>query len=109
MARETLVRLIDDLDGGDADETVRFALDGRSYEIDLSMDNAGRLRDSLGRYVVSARSARASAGKRTKPTARTADAARTNDIRIWARGMGHTVSNRGRISKEILSAYHAAH
>ena len=47
VAKRTVVVLEDDLDGGPADETVTFALDGVSYEIDLSSSNAGRLRESL--------------------------------------------------------------
>ena len=55
MAQQTTVRFIDDLDGSDASSTVTFALDGRSYEIDLSEDNAAKLRDALAPFVDSAR------------------------------------------------------
>ncbi len=51
MAKETITRLIDDLDGGEADETVKFGLDGVQYEIDLSKDNAAKLREALQPYV----------------------------------------------------------
>ncbi|MGA2838448.1 MAG: Lsr2 family protein [Acidimicrobiales bacterium] len=51
MAKTVIVKLTDDLDGGDADETVRFALDGRSYEIDLSSANASDLRAAFQRYI----------------------------------------------------------
>lgn len=51
MAKTVIVKLSDDLDGGDADETVRFSLDGRSYEIDLSVANAAKLRDALKPYI----------------------------------------------------------
>ena len=51
MAKTVIVKLTDDIDGGDADETVQFALDGRSYEIDLSTANASKLRDALKPYV----------------------------------------------------------
>jgi hypothetical protein len=55
MAKTVIVKLTDDLDGGDADETVTFALDGRSYEIDLSSANANRLRDAVKPFVEKAR------------------------------------------------------
>src|SRR3954447_14543331 len=51
MAKHTQVILIDDLDGGEANETVAFAIDGTSYEIDLSDGNAKRLRDALSPFV----------------------------------------------------------
>jgi len=47
MAQKVDVRFVDDLDGSEASGTVSFALDGRAYEIDLSEENAAKLRDSL--------------------------------------------------------------
>ena len=107
MAREVQIRLVDDLDGSAADETVTFGLDGATYEIDLSDDNASRLRDFLGKYVASGRRA---AGSR-RPIARAVgrDRDRNNEIRDWARQNGHHVSARGRISASIVEAYDAAH
>ena len=55
MARETIITLVDDLDGGPADETVVFSLDGATYEIDLSAENASRLRMLIKTYVAAAR------------------------------------------------------
>lgn len=55
MAQRTILELVDDLDGGKADETVTFALDGVDFVIDLSTDNAERLRDTLAEYVGHAR------------------------------------------------------
>ena len=51
MAKTVIVKLTDDIDGGDADETVQFALDGKSYEVDLSAANASKLRDALKPYI----------------------------------------------------------
>lgn len=51
MASRTVVELFDDLDGGRADETVTFALDGVEYEIDLSKANATALRDVFVDYI----------------------------------------------------------
>jgi hypothetical protein len=64
MAKTVIVKLTDDIDGGDADETVRFSLDGRSYEIDLTAANAGRLRDALKPYMEKGRVAGSSDGSR---------------------------------------------
>lgn len=55
MAKTVIVKLTDDLDGGDADETIVFGLDGKSYEIDLSTKNAAALRKALDKYVSAAR------------------------------------------------------
>ena len=55
MAQQVNVKFVDDLDGSDAAGTVSFAIDGRAYEIDLSEDNAARLRDSLASFVAAAR------------------------------------------------------
>ncbi len=120
MATETTTRLVDDLDGSDADDTVSFALDGASYEIDLSDENAARLRDALAEYVASARradGARRSAGrpKAAKPAkasrgGRTApDREQTAAVREWARANGYEVSERGRLSANVLAAFEAAH
>lgn len=67
MAQVTVVELVDDLDGSEADETVEFALDGAAYEIDLSATNAEELREALGPYVEAAR--RAGGRKRRRPKA----------------------------------------
>lgn len=114
MAKKTQVILIDDLDQGQADETVTFGLDGSTYEIDLSSKNAAALRDALAGYVGAAhRLARtgvrsgAVSGGRGRGTA-TADREQTQAIRAWARRNGHTVSDRGRIPGTIVEAYHAA-
>lgn len=106
MAQKVQVILLDDIDGGQADETVSFALDGVTYEIDLSKKNAAKFRDVLAPYVGSARKAggrrgrgRASRGGRTDTTA----------VREWARSQGLKVSDRGRIPTDILEQYEAAH
>lgn len=112
MATRTLVSLIDDLDGGEADETVEFGLDGITYQIDLSGENAEELRDALAQYVEHSR--RAGGRKRTnvrvaaKPASRpaTVDREQNQAIRSWARKNGFQVSDRGRIPSEIVDAYH---
>ena len=119
MAQQVNVKFVDDLDGSDAAGTVAFALDGRAYEIDLSEDNAARLRDSLASFVAAGRKsggAGAAAGRRApKMTASSGrrpqplDREQTAAIRAWARQNGHQVSDRGRISKTVVDAFQAAH
>jgi nucleoid-associated protein Lsr2 len=104
------VRLIDDLDGESADETVEFGLDGKVFEIDLSKGNAGRLRDALAEFVGAARKAggarRRSAAATTPPRRPSIDREQNQAIRDWARKRGMKVSDRGRIPAEVLEAYH---
>ena len=119
MAQQVNVKFVDDLDGSDAAGTVAFALDGRAYEIDLSEDNAARLRESLASFVAAGRKsggASAAAGRRApKMTASSGarpqplDREQTAAIRAWARQNGHQVSDRGRISKTVVDAFQAAH
>ena len=115
MAKKVTVTLIDDVDGeAIADETVEFGLDGISYEIDLSADNAALLREQLESWVENAR--RVSGRKRVKqaaaPTAPksrvSVDREQSAAIRDWARRNGHKVSARGRISAEVIEAYNQA-
>jgi hypothetical protein len=114
MAQKMLVQLVDDLDGTAINdgkgETVSFALDGAGYEIDLSDKNAAKLRDSLSRYVAAARKVSGGRGRRSgrRGQART-DRDQLQAIREWARGNGHRVSDRGRISATVMDAYNAAH
>lgn len=108
MAQITEVRLVDDLDGGEAVESVAFSLDGKSYEIDLSKKHAAALRDTFAPFVAGAR--RAGGGpavvSRQKASARTGRSrAETSAIREWATANGLEVSARGRISSTVLEAY----
>jgi len=112
MAQRTIVHLVDDVSGDDADETVAFALDGQSYEIDLSSDNAARLRESLAEFVASARKANAPvrAGRREAGRGSSRRSGNgTGDVRAWARENGFQVNERGRIPSSVIEAYQAAH
>ncbi|MHA6796898.1 histone-like nucleoid-structuring protein Lsr2 [Pseudonocardia bannensis] len=112
MAQIREIRLIDDLDGEAADETVEFGIDGKNYEIDLSRDNAGKLRDALASYVAAARRTagrrRGSAGSGSSGASRrpSIDREQNQAIRDWARKRGMKVSDRGRIPADVLEAYH---
>lgn len=104
------VVLEDDVDGGEASETVRFALDGTDYEIDLSEENARKLRDDLAPWTGHARRAGRTAGSGRTPRAAKANAgAGAGDIRAWAQEQGMGVSARGRVSAEVREAYERAH
>jgi hypothetical protein len=116
VAQRVETRLVDDLDGTEAAETVTFSLEGQQYEIDLSDRNATRLRDSLAAYVGAARRAGtarqprpATATPTPAPTARTSaatgDREQSAAIREWARENGHQVSDRGRIPHSVIEAY----
>ncbi len=107
MAQRTIVHLVDDVSGDDADETVSFALDGQPYEIDLSADNAARLRESLAEFVASAR--KAASAPRNGRRASGRRSAGTGEVRSWARENGFQVSERGRIPSNVIEAYQAAH
>ncbi|WP_426594276.1 histone-like nucleoid-structuring protein Lsr2 [Cellulomonas sp. McL0617] len=111
MAQKVQVLLVDDIDGGTADETVTFGLDGVTYEIDLTGAHATELRDALAQWVGHARKVggRAAAGKSAAPRGRRSSSGDAQAIREWAKVHGHQVSERGRISAEVKAAYDAAH
>ena len=108
MAQITEVRLLDDLDGGEAAESVSFSLDGKSYEIDLSERHAAALRDAFAPFVSSARRAGGATPAVSRPRMSTRAGrprAETAAIREWASANGMEVSARGRISSTVLEAY----
>lgn len=113
MAKETIVRLVDDLDGMPIDEdgsTVTFALEGRTYEIDLSPANVEKLRQVMSPFVSSARpvSGRRDSGGAGRSRTRRAGRGSLQDVREWARGNGYVISERGRIPQAISEAYATA-
>ncbi len=123
VAQKTTVQLVDDIDGSEAEESVTFALDGTTYEIDLSGEHAAALRDALAPYVGAARKAdgggsngrrsggagRRGSGGSGGGSASSSDRERTAAIRQWAREQGMEVNERGRIPNKIVQAYDAAH
>ncbi|GAA4897819.1 histone-like nucleoid-structuring protein Lsr2 [Streptomonospora salina] len=110
MAQQVQVLLVDDVDGGTAEETVSFALDGKSYEIDLNADNAEELRRSLTPFVESARKARSTkAAVSKRKSQQSSSRERTAEIRAWAKQQGKQVNDRGRIPASIIAEYEAAH
>ena len=106
MAKKVQVLLVDDVDKeSPADETVTFALDGVSYEIDLTSENASRLRDALAVWIGHAERTGGRRGSRGagRPGRRDVSA-----VRAWARENGYEISDRGRISTEVQEAYEKA-
>ena len=104
MATKITVALEDDLEGGPADETMRFAIGGTAYEIDLNKKNARAFRKQLAPFVEHARKAgRARRRPRTSSTRQ-----RSGDIRAWANEHGITISGRGRIPASVVAQYDAA-
>lgn len=119
MVRKTEVveHLLDDVDGSAASESITFAIDGRTYEIDLSKKNAKSFRADLEKWTAHARRpARATRGVRRSTRRRTTStrtgAATTTDsaaVRAWANESGVPVPSRGRIPRDVLEQYNAAH
>ncbi len=109
MAQKVQVILVDDVDGGEAEETVSFALDGVSYEIDVSAENAEALREAIAPWIGHARRMGGRASSRRGAKARNGSArASLADVRSWARENGFQVSDRGRVSAEVMEAYEQA-
>ena len=107
MAQKVTVVLEDDLTGGPAKQTVRFAFDGTGYEIDLNTKNAAAFGKQLAPYIENARKAGRQQPRRPGQTA-ASNRQRSGDIRAWAKEHGLAVSERGRIPASVLEQYHAA-
>jgi hypothetical protein len=109
MAQKVQTLLVDDLDGSEANDTVRFGLDGTDYEIDLNAKHAQQLRDALARYTAAARKTGGTArrparsGRKATPTA-----LNTTEIREWAKSQGIEVKDRGRIPAELIAKFKSA-
>jgi hypothetical protein len=110
VAQRTEIVFTDDLDGGPADETVRFGIDGTQYEIDLSKAHAGELRSALEPFVASARRVTAAGGgggsrRASRPAARRGP--NPSDVRAWARSEGIEVKDKGRVPAELVVKFQA--
>ena len=111
MAQKIQTLFIDDIDGSEAEGTVRFALDGADYEIDLNAKHAEALRKALARYVDAARrSSSSSPARRPARTGRRAPAngLNTTEVREWAKAQGIEVKDRGRVPAELVVRFRAA-
>ena len=106
MAQRTQVLYVDDIDGSEAEGTVRFRFDGTDYEIDLNKEHADQFNRAIAPFVAAAR--------KISPSRRPAQGARKgrpdlSNVRAWAREQGIKVSDRGRIPADVLAKYQAAH
>src|SRR5260370_39702169 len=106
MAQKITVALEDDLDGGPADETVRFRLGGAEYEIDLSKKNAAAFRRKIAPFIEHAR--KAGRGQRRRAGRTFAGRERSGGIRAWEKGQGIAVRGGGRSPASVVEQYQAA-
>ena len=106
MAQRTQVLYVDDIDGSDAEGTIRFSFDGTDYEIDLNKKHADQLTQAIAPFIAAARKVPSS-----RRSARGTRAGRQNlsDVRAWARDQGIKISERGRIPADVLAKYNTAH
>jgi hypothetical protein len=111
MARKVEVKLVDDIDGGTADETLKFGIDGTNYEIDVNAKHAEELRASLAKFILSARRVGRAGITANRPRATAAparsDRAQNQAIRDWAKRKKLTLSDRGRIPRNVVEQYEA--
>ncbi|HEY4991214.1 MAG TPA: Lsr2 family protein [Nakamurella sp.] len=108
MVKNVSVVTTDDLDGSQGAETVAFGLDGVSYEIDLAPANRARLSGVLAPFIAAGRRVSRSSHRYGAGTAARSQPDRAA-VRAWAREAGLAVSERGRMSTEVISQYEAAH
>ena len=112
MAQKIQTLFIDDIDGGAAEGTVRFALDGTEYEIDLNAKHSEELRSAIGKYVTHARKVGGSARRAGRTAGRAGRGAgsslNTTEIRNWAREQGYDIKDRGRVPADLVAKYQAA-
>jgi hypothetical protein len=109
VAQKVQTLFIDDIDGGEAEGTVRFALDGAEYEIDLSAQHSDELHKALTNYITHARKVagaqrqRAARGRRSA-----ASSLDTAKVREWAKQNGLDIKDRGRVPADVVEKYQAS-
>ena len=104
MAQKIQTLFIDDIDGGEADGTIRFGLDATEYEIDLSAKHSDELRDALKSYIAHARKV----GGTARRGSRKPSAIDTVAVRAWARENGLDIKERGRVPADVVTKYRQA-
>jgi hypothetical protein len=109
VAQKIQTLFIDDLDGSEADGTVRFGVNGTEYEIDLSAEHAQDLRDALARYMSAARRVSGGARRPARSGQRVSGSGlNTTEVREWAKAQGIEVKDRGRVPAELVVKFKAA-
>lgn len=106
MAQRTQVLYVDDIDGSDAEGTVRFGLGGTDYEIDLNKKHADQFAEAISPFIAAARKVPSARRAARGPRSPRHD---QSDVRAWARDQGIKISTRGRIPADVLARYQAAH
>jgi Lsr2 len=111
MAKQTTVTITDDIDGSANAKEVSFSLNGRAWVIDLNAKNRAALEKALKPYIAKAteQNRRSRRGKAVRTSSRSKSRTDLASVRQWAKSNGHEVSDRGRISADVLKAYDAAH
>src|SRR5215469_4334259 len=109
MAQKIQTLFIDDIDGGDAEGTVRFGLDGSDYEIDLSAVHSQELHNALRNYIEHARKVAATARRQgRRPGRRSGTGLDTAAVRAWAKAQGIDIKERGRVPADVVERYRQA-
>ena len=108
MAQKIQTLFIDDIDGGEAAGTVRFALDGTEFEIDLNAEHNDELRSALGKYITNARKVGSATRRPPGRAARKSSSVDTTVVRAWARDQGIDIKERGRVPASVVAQYQAA-
>lgn len=109
LARRVIEELIDDIDGSEATETVRFSYRGTDYEVDLSERNSAKMDKALARYVAAARKVKGTRPGRSVVARASSGGVDSKVVREWARGEGIEVSDRGRVPSDVVGQYLEAH
>ena len=109
MAQKVQTLFIDDIDGGAAEGTVRFGLDGTDYEIDLSGEHNDELHKALERYIAHGRKVGGASRRSARNNGRRGSSGiDTTAVRTWAREHGIDIKERGRVPADVVAKYQAA-
>jgi Lsr2 len=108
MAQKIQTLFIDDIDGGAAEGTVRFGLDGSDYEIDLSGTHSAELHAALTKYIEHARKVGGTAKRTTRGSRKAVSTVDTTAVRAWAKDKGMGIKDRGRVPASVVEKYLAA-
>ncbi len=108
MARETIIRITDDIDGTEAVESIHFGFRGTNYDIDLNAKNVAAMEKSFEKWIQHGQRSESIGGRSRSRRATAANKDQTAAVREWAKANGYKVSDRGRIAAEVREAYNAS-
>lgn len=96
-------------------ESIRFSIDGQNRVIDLSRQNAEKLRKAIQPFLAASRPFESTRDKTAAARGRVSGRVTSMDeekeralIREWAKANGKRVSDRGRISADVVEEYQKA-